>query len=91
MPAEEEDLNKLPELTPMEEVKLRELYNKIDKNRDGKIDIKDLSTALSEMEVAQLPGHAQVPITFIYSWLTKKTQHFKCFFFEILFKCNAHT
>ena len=59
MSAEEEDLNKLPELTPMEEVKLRELYNKIDKNRDGKIDIKDLSTALSEMEVAQLPGHAQ--------------------------------
>jgi Ca2+-binding EF-hand superfamily protein len=67
MSAEEEDLNKLPELTPMEEVKLRELYNKIDKNRDGKIDIKDLSTALSEMEVAQLPGHAQVPITFVYS------------------------
>jgi Ca2+-binding EF-hand superfamily protein len=42
----------------MEEVKQRDLYNKIDKNRDGKIDIKDLSTALSEMEVAQLPGHA---------------------------------
>lgn len=91
MPAEEEELNKLPELTPMEEVKLRELYNKIDKNRDGKIDIKDLSTALSEMEVAQLPGHAQVPITFIYSWLTQKTQHFKYFFFEILFNCDAHT
>jgi hypothetical protein len=32
------------------------------------------------MEVAQLPGHAQVPITFVYSWLTKKTQHFKYFF-----------
>jgi hypothetical protein len=44
------------------------------------------------MEVAQLPGHAQVPITFVYSWLTKKTQHStQIFFSEISFKCNAHT
>lgn len=47
-------------MTPMEEVKLKDLFNKIDKNRDGKIDIKDLSTALSEMKVAQVPGHAKV-------------------------------
>lgn len=46
-------------MTPMEEVKLKDLFNKIDKNRDGKIDIKDLSTALSEMKVAQVPGHAK--------------------------------
>lgn len=43
----------------MEEAKLRELFNKIDKDRDGNIDIKDLITALPEMAVAQLPGHAQ--------------------------------
>ena len=60
MSKDEDDAHKL---TPMEEAKLRELYEKIDKNRDGKIDIKDLNTALSEMKVAQLPGHAQVPFT----------------------------
>lgn len=57
MSSGEEDASKL---NPMETAKLKELFNKIDKNRDGKIDIIDLSTALSELKVAQLPGHAQV-------------------------------
>lgn len=56
MSSGEEDASKL---NPMETAKLKELFNKIDKNRDGKIDIIDLSTALSELKVAQLPGHAQ--------------------------------
>ncbi|KAK3087277.1 hypothetical protein FSP39_003967 [Pinctada imbricata] len=42
-----------------EEKKLNELFNKLDVNKDGKIDMHDLTQALSDMRVPQLPGHAK--------------------------------
>ena len=43
-----------------DEHRLEELFRKLDVNRDGRIDIHDLSEALLRLKVPQLPGHAQV-------------------------------
>jgi len=43
-----------------DERRIEELFRKLDVNRDGRIDIHDLSEALHRLEVPQLPGHAQV-------------------------------
>lgn len=48
-----------------EEEKLKELFNKLDINKDGRIDINDLTQALSTLQVPQTPGHAKV--TFLLS------------------------
>lgn len=42
-----------------EEEKLKELFNKLDINKDGRIDINDLTQALSTLQVPQTPGHAK--------------------------------
>ena len=47
-------------LSPEEEKRLADLFNRIDINKDGKIDISDLTTALHYMQVPQFPGQAQV-------------------------------
>jgi len=46
--------------TAADEQRLEELFRKLDLNRDGRIDIHDLSEALHRLKVPQLPGHAQV-------------------------------
>lgn len=46
-----------------EEEKLKELFNKLDVNKDGRIDINDLTQALSTLQVPQTPGHAKVIFT----------------------------
>jgi len=43
-----------------DELRLEELFRKLDVNGDGRIDIHDLSEALRRLKVPQLPGHAQV-------------------------------
>jgi len=45
---------------PADELRLEELFRKLDVNGDGRIDIHDLSEALHRLKVPQLPGHAQV-------------------------------
>ncbi|XP_050412207.1 mitochondrial adenyl nucleotide antiporter SLC25A24-B [Patella vulgata] len=45
--------------TITEDKKLEELFKKIDINKDGRIDIEDLSKALKAMDVPTSPGHAQ--------------------------------
>ncbi|GAB1602492.1 calcium-binding mitochondrial carrier protein SCaMC-2-like [Argonauta hians] len=47
------------ELSPEEREKLSALFNRLDVNKDGSIDIHDLSAALCQMDVPQVPGQAQ--------------------------------
>ena len=47
-------------LSPEEEKRLGQLFDQLDINRDGKIDIRDLSGALHQLRVPQVPGQAQV-------------------------------
>lgn len=47
-------------LSPEEEQRLSGLFNRLDVNKDGRIDIHDLSEALNSMQVPQVPGQAQV-------------------------------
>lgn len=49
-------------MTPAEEESLRELFGKLDVNKDGKVDMDDLNKALHDMQVPQVPGHAEVII-----------------------------
>ena len=45
-----------------EETKLHDLFQQLDVNKDGTIDIDDLTRAMNSMNVPQLPGHAKVLI-----------------------------
>ena len=47
-----------------DERRIEDLFRKLDVNKDGRIDIHDLSEALHRLEVPQLPGHAQVFLLF---------------------------
>ena len=53
-------MSDVTDMSKEEEKKLNELFNKLDVNKDGQIDIHDLTQALSDMQVPQLPGHAKV-------------------------------
>ncbi|KAK3586972.1 hypothetical protein CHS0354_026687 [Potamilus streckersoni] len=46
-------------VTSAEKERLSALFEKIDRNKDGRIDIDDLSEALQSMNVPTVPGHAQ--------------------------------
>ena len=43
-----------------DEQRIGDLFNRLDVNKDGKLDIRDLSKALHELRVPQVPGQAQV-------------------------------
>lgn len=43
-----------------EEERLSNLFDRLDVNRDGKIDVKDLTLALHQMEVPKHDGHTRV-------------------------------
>ena len=47
-------------LTKEDEERLSILFDRLDVNKDGKIDVKDLTEALHEMDVPKHPGHTQV-------------------------------
>ena len=48
------------ELSKHEEARIQELFDRLDLDKDGKIDIKDLSNAFHQLGVPQIPGQAQV-------------------------------
>ena len=48
------------DIAPEEEQQLRNLFKKLDINKDGVIDIDDLTEALQTLKVPQLPGQAEV-------------------------------
>lgn len=48
-----------PPLSEDEEKKLHDLFLQLDVNKDGTIDVNDLTRAMKEMNVPQVPGHAQ--------------------------------
>lgn len=49
-------------ITREEERQMKALFKRLDVNRDGKIDVADLTQALRTMEIPQMPGHAQVTL-----------------------------
>ena len=49
-----------PPLSAEEEKKLHDFFQKLDVNKDGTIDINDLTRGMESMQVPQIPGHAQV-------------------------------
>ena len=48
------------ELSEAERKNLHDLFQRLDVNKDGTIDIDDLTRAMESMQVPQIPGHAQV-------------------------------
>ena len=48
------------DLSKEEEERLSDLFNRLDVNKDGKIDMKDLTEAWYQLEVPTVPGQAQV-------------------------------
>ncbi|KAL5012774.1 hypothetical protein ScPMuIL_011325 [Solemya velum] len=47
------------QMTSEEEKRLETLFQKLDVNKDGRIDIDDLSQGLHDANIPQVPGHAQ--------------------------------
>jgi Ca2+-binding EF-hand superfamily protein len=56
----EEDLESC--LSESEERRLSSLFNRLDVNHDGLIDVNDLSKALQKFHIPQLCGQAQVTL-----------------------------
>ncbi|KAK7095207.1 mitochondrial adenyl nucleotide antiporter SLC25A25-like isoform X1 [Littorina saxatilis] len=48
-----------PPLSVEEQQKLQQLFEQLDVNKDGSIDIDDLTRAMESMQVPHVPGHAQ--------------------------------
>lgn len=63
-----------PQLPKDEIKKLHELFQQLDVNKDGTIDIDDLTRAMESMQVPQIPGHAQVSSHNLSSHKIPKTQ-----------------
>ena len=40
--------------------KIEELFRQLDTNKDGRVDVKELTEGLSKLEVPTIPGQAQV-------------------------------
>lgn len=47
-------------LSQKEERELSDLFNKLDVNRDGHIDVNDLTAAFQNLDVPRFPGHIKV-------------------------------
>ena len=47
-------------LSVEEQKRIATLFNQLDINQDGRIDINDLTAALHQLQVPQVPGQAQV-------------------------------
>uniref|UniRef100_A0A0B7AA15 EF-hand domain-containing protein n=1 Tax=Arion vulgaris TaxID=1028688 RepID=A0A0B7AA15_9EUPU len=46
-------------VSPEEEKALHDLFQKLDMNKDGRIDLTDLTKAMENMQLPQVPGHAK--------------------------------
>lgn len=62
-------------MSKKEEARIQELFDTLDHNKDGKIDIKDLTSAFHHLGVPQIPGQAQVGLgsmgpgcAVVYEW-----------------------
>jgi len=54
-------------LSEKEERELSDLFNQLDVNRDGKIDVKDLTAAFRNLDVPHYPGHVKVGLYYVTS------------------------
>ena len=59
-PGPEEDVQETADVSAEEEATLHELFETLDMNKDGKLDMNDLTKAMTNMQVPQVPGHAKV-------------------------------
>ena len=59
---------KAHDLSPEEEKRLSELFDRLDVDKDGRIDVNDLTEALHLLEIPVIPGQAQVvaPACFLF-------------------------
>ena len=57
------------DLPEEERKRLSDLFNQLDVNKDGKIDIRDLSEAWAKLHVPHRPGQAEVILRHISSKL----------------------
>lgn len=57
------------ESTHYDEARVQELFDRLDLDKDGRIDIKDLSDALHQLGVPQVPGQAEVSTTSKKAWI----------------------
>ena len=60
MPFDTESADHRVPFSDEEERRLLVLFNQLDVNRDGRIDVNDLSKALQQLQIPHVPGHAQV-------------------------------
>ena len=67
-------------LSPEDETRISDLFNRLDVNQDGKIDINDLTLALHQMQVPQVPGQAQVSSVL---WMGKSDGVIACYFRQV--------
>ena len=49
-----------PQPPSMDPEKVKELFEQLDANRDGRVDVKELTEGLSMLGVPTIPGQAQV-------------------------------
>ena len=66
-------------LTPEDQKRLSELFDSLDVDKDGRIDVNDLTEALQQLEVPVIPGQAQVvarsSLMFIFTCPIKKLRN----------------
>ncbi|XP_077986670.1 calcium-binding mitochondrial carrier protein SCaMC-2-like [Glandiceps talaboti] len=55
-----ESVHHVHELSTEDEERFSDLFNKLDMNKDGRIDIEDLTHGLKKLGVHQMPGQAQI-------------------------------
>lgn len=54
-------------ITPAKEEYYRKIFNQLDVDNDGRVDVKELEQAYREMGLLQIPGQAEVCIFLHYS------------------------
>ena len=63
------------EITPEKEAYYRQIFHKLDVDKDGQIDVAELKQAYSKMGLLQLPGQAEVQTTLnLFGFLFKQSK-----------------
>ena len=55
-----EEQRKPKQGSTLEKEKIEELFRQLDSNKDGRVDVKELTEGLSRLGVPTIPGQAQV-------------------------------